>query len=575
MSTIDFSGLEIFKNALEAITDEAALTIVRTARSLTTKESMDFSTALFNVKGEQVAQGLCLPFQVGALPEFMPTVLREFSGSLEPGDIIASNDPYLGGTHLPDLLLFKPIFISGELLGFAAVLAHLTDIGGRVPGGNAVDSTEIYQEGLRLPPVKLYRSGQPNEWVFRLIASNVRVSHHILGDIEALVSALNRAEQAFQQLCKQYTNNDINRLFVSLLDYSEKLTRIEIDQMPNGNYEFEDFIDTDASSSESIRICCRLSIKDDDVNVDFTGTSSQVPSALNMLPSTGKAAVCCALRCVFMQDIPNNAGTVRPIRIIFPEGSILNPLEPAACAARGVVAYRVFDAVMGCLAQALPDRVPAAGEGGVAFLTLGGKAPDETPFVFVDVLSAGWGGRPSLDGIDGTSHLGANIRLTSVEVIESQFPVRVERREFISDSGGPGRYRGGLGYRYDLRLLAPVAAFTVRADRARFRPWGLAGGTAGAPAACVVDPDSDQPHSVPLLHTGTLHRGQIVRLELAGSGGFGPAFERDPEDVLRDVLTEKVSLRSAKEDYGVVLIGSPLRIDHDATREFRVRAGAV
>lgn len=566
---VDLTKLGIFKNALEAITDEAALTIVRTARSLTTKESMDFSTALFDARGEQIAQGLCLPFQVGALPEFMPTILKEFGGQMSPGDVYLSNDPYLGGTHLPDFLLFKPIFLAGRLTGFAAVLAHMTDIGGRVPGGTSADSSEIYQEGLRLPPVKLFSGGVRNDWVFRLISANVRVADDIIGDVEALLAALDRSEKSFQELCRDFKPADLDAWTSSLLDYSELMTRQEISSIPDGRYEFTDFVDSDAATGEPIRLHCVVIIDGDGATVDLSGSSAQVPSALNLLPSTAKAAIYTAFHCAFEQDVPSNAGYFRPIKVVLPANSIVNPDLPAACAARGVVAFRLYDALMGCLAQALPDRIPAAGEGGISFLTLGGASSSRSPFVFVDVLSASWGGRPDCDGIEGVSPPGANIRITSAEVVEAQFPLRIERREFIEGTGGIGKFRGGLGYRYDVRLLAPVAVVSVRCDRSRFRPWGLQGGGEGSQARCVLNPGSAGQKDLPLLFTGRMLQGDVIRLELPGGGGFGAAFERDPNAVLTDVVHGKITADTALRDYGVVILDSPPAVDVAATSTIR------
>src|SRR5688572_29373747 len=375
--------VELVKNALESIADEMAVTVQRTARSFVLKEAMDYSTALFDARGEMIAQGTCLPLHLGSMPAAVRAVLRTYGGAIAPGDLFGLNDPYDGGSHLPDVIMVKPVFVGDTLVGYSSVMAHQTDIGGRVAGGNASDSTEIYQEGLRIPPIRLYERGRPNDAVFRMIARNVRVPDTVLGDLHSEIAACTVGERQLLDLVAQYGHAELDAICRELLDYTEAFTRAEIRKLPDGEYGFTDYLDDDGIDPDPIRIQVTITVRGDEMDVDFTGTSSQVKGAINsVLTFTASTAWAC-IRSVLDRTIPNNAGFFRPIRVTAPERTIVNPSPPAAVAARGLTAFRIADTVFGALAKIAPDKVPASGVAADSGISLGGYHADGTPFVFL------------------------------------------------------------------------------------------------------------------------------------------------------------------------------------------------
>ncbi len=394
--------IELIKNALTSIADEMAVTMTRTARSFVIKEALDYSTALFTGDGVLIAQGTCLPLHLGSMPSAVEAMIRTFGQDMHPGDIFALNDPYDGGTHLPDIIIVKPVFLDRRVVGYSTVLAHQTDIGGRVPGGNASDSTEIYQEGLRIPPVRLYDAGEPNETLFRLIERNVRVPDKVLGDIRSEVAACITGERELLELIGKYGLKEFEACCQELLDYTERFTRSEIAKLPDGEYGFTDYLDGDGIDPGPIRIQVKVAVSGDAMTVDFAGTSPQVRGAINSVYSFTASAVWACVRSILDLNIPNNAGYFRPIAVIVPERSIVNPSPPAPVAARGLTGFRIADTVFGALAQIVPDKVPASGSSSPdAGISFGGYDRDGTPFVFLEFLVGSWGGGPNRDGMDG------------------------------------------------------------------------------------------------------------------------------------------------------------------------------
>lgn len=541
---------EVVKNAFIALADELAITVVRTAHSQVVRDSMDFSTAICDAKGRVVAQGLGIPLHLGAIPDAMTALLSRYGDDIKPGDVFAFNDPDEGGMHLPDIFVIKPVFAGDELVGYAACVAHHADIGGRVPGGNAVDSTEIFQEGLQIPLLKLYDRGQLNETLMELLLRNVRIPAVVSGDLDAQLAACHTGEAGLLELVGRYTVAGLSALADEILDYTEGLVRTELATLPDGDYTFEDHIDDDGFGSGPIPIRVALIIRGDELTADFAGTSPQVRSALNATPSFAKAAVYAGLKCVLPSDIPSNAGFQRPISVIIPEDSILAPRRPAPRAARGLTGFRTIDAVLGALSQAAPERVMAAGEGGASMIAIGGTDADGEAFVFVDFMCGGWGARPGIDGIDGASALAANLANVPVEEIELDQPVRVRRYGFVPDTGGPGRWRGCLSVVRELEFREERGLLQVRSDRRRFLPYGLAGGHEGTPSANVLDPDGEA-RLLPTNTTTEIGAGTVFRHQTAGGGGHGNPAERAVEDVLGDVLDEKLTPKYALREYGV------------------------
>ncbi len=547
--------LELMKNAFAAIADEMAATVVRTARSSVIKEAMDFSTGLLDLKGNLIAQGLCLPVHMGSFPPTLATVLEKFEGQIRPGDVYALNDPYTGaGLHLPDIFIFKPIFYDGKLLAFAAAIGHQTDIGGRVPGGNACDNTEIFQEGLRIPPLRVIDRGEPVEAFFDILRLNVRVPDTVIGDVKATIAACTRGKRAFIALAKKHGADAIIADMANLLDYSEVLTRAEFGAFPDGAWDFEDFLDDDGFSTDPIRIAVRVIKSGTDITVDFTGTSRQVKGSINLPIAMTQSSVYACLRSVVGPNVPTNSGFMRPIRVIAEPGSIVDPISPAPVAARGLTSMRVTEAVWGALASMLPGKVFSCGAQGDFGVTIAGYTAERRPFVLLEFLFGTWGGRPDKDAIDALSSLAVNYSNTPVEIVEREQPIRIEEYGFRQDSCGPGKFRGGLGLVREYRLTGvEEAVLQVRSDRQKFRPYGLKGGTPGANAANYLRGADDPRKALPGKFMRTLKRGECYRAELAGGGGWGDPFARAPESVLQDVLDEKVSRLSASRDYGVAI----------------------
>jgi N-methylhydantoinase B len=560
---------ELFKNAIFSVADEMALTVFRTTYSGVLKDNMDYSTAMFDAQGRLAAQGLTLPGHLGSMPTAMAAFQEAFAGDIGEGDVLILNDPFRGGMHLPDIFVFKPIFFEGVLIAWAGTVCHHTDVGGRVPGSNASDSTEIYQEGLRIPPLKLYERGRRNETLWALVETNVRVPVKVFGDLRAQLAACHTSEQSLLQLARHYGPEKLSRYMSELIDYSERMTRAAIRELPDGVYRFLDHIDDDGIDvGKPIPLEVTVTKESDHILVDWTGSSPQVKGAINNTLSFTKSASYCAIRSILPAEIPNNEGVLRAIEVTAPAGTIANGVLPAACAARGLTGFRMVDCMFGALAQMLPDKVFAASDGGNTGISIGGWDGERRPFIYVDFTCCAWGGRPYADGLDGNSNIYANMASQSVEVTETEQPLQIAAYEFIADAMGPGKFRGGAPFRRDYRLLADEAILQVRSDRRDFRPYGLYGGAPGRPSMNYMNPDGEN-RPLPSKLTMTMRRGEVFRHEVAGAGGWGDPLERDPAMVLRDVKNELVSREAARRDYGVVVTDRPLALDSEATRQLR------
>ena len=566
---VDPITLAVIKSALDAIVDEMAYAVIRTARSEIIKDVMDYSAALCDADGLLIAQARTIAQHLGAVPDAMQSVLREFAGDLHPGDVVVMNDPYDGGMHIPDVFLFLPIFVDDELEAFAVVIGHQTDMGGRVPGSNASDSTEVYQEGLRIPPVKLYERGVASKAVLRIIEKNVRVPDRVLGDIGAEYAACKVGEREVRRLFARYGRETVRAYTAELLDYAERVTRAEIARWPKGTYRFTDHLDSDGFSDDPVPLTVALTIHDDGhLTCDWTGSSPQVKAALNSTLSFTKSCSYLSVRSVLRQDVPNNAGVFRCIDVIAPEGTILNPRLPGACAARALTGYRMLDVMLGALAQALPERVPAAGEGGNTVLSIGGLDANHKSFVIVDMITGAWGGRPDKDGMEAVTNPSQNMSNTPVEVLESQHPIRIEEYGFVPDSCGAGQWRGGLGLRRRYTLLNDEATLQLRSDRMKFLPYGLQGGGAARGTRNVLNP-GDAAREMPAKFATVLRRGDVIQHDQPGGGGFGDPLARDPARVVADVRDEKISVEFARREHGVVLDPATLAVDAEATARAR------
>jgi N-methylhydantoinase B len=444
-------------------------------------------------------------------------------------------------------------------------------MGGRVPGSNASDSTEVFQEGLRIPPVKLYERGVASRTVLRIIEKNVRVPDRVLGDIGAEYAACKVGEREVRRLFARYGHETVRAYMAELLDYAERVTRAEIARWPKGTYRFTDHLDSDGFSDEPVPLTVAITVHDDGhLTCDWTGSSHQVKAALNSTLSFTKSCSYLSVRSVLRQDVPNNAGVFRCIDVIAPEGTILNPRLPGACAARALTGYRMLDVMLGALAQALPERVPAAGEGGNTVLSIGGLDARRKPFVIVDMITGAWGARPDKDGMEAVTNPSQNMSNTPVEVLEAQHPIRIDEYAFVPDSCGAGEWRGGLGLRRRYTLLNDEATLQLRSDRVTFRPYGLAGGREARGTRNVLNPGTET-REMPAKFATVLKRGDVIQHDQPGGGGFGDPFARDPARVAEDVRDEKITVEFARREHGVVIDPVSLNVDAEATREARRR----
>jgi len=564
-ASVDPITLELFKNAIFSIADEMALTVFRTTYSGVLKDNMDYSTGFADAEGRLAAQGLTLPGHLGSVPTAMAAIMRRFGDDIADGDVFIMNDPFEGGMHLPDIFVMKPLFHAGERLAFACTVCHHCDVGGRVAGSNASDSTEIYAEGLRIAPMKLYEAGKPNATILTFIEKNVRLPVQLFGDLRAQLAACHIAEKQFAELVARYGARPTALLLQATIDHAERLTRAALAELPDGEWSFEDWIDDDGIDyGKPIRLFVSIRKRGGHMVVDWTGSNPQVKGAINNTLSFTKAASYTAVRSVLPSNIPNNEGVFRAIEVICPPGTVGNAVLPAACAARGLTGFRMTDCMFGALAMMLPDKVKAAGDGGNTGISIGGYDGQRRPFVYVDFTCGAWGARPWADGLDGNSHMFANMASHSVEVTEAEQPISLLAYEFVPDKAGAGKYRGGVPFRRDYRFNETEGVLQVRSDRRDHRPFGLYGGSPGAPSENYLNPDSEN-RVLPGKFTMTVRRGDVFRHVLAGAGGWGDPLERDPQAVLWDVRNELLSLAKAAADYGVVIEPASLRVDLAAT----------
>lgn len=562
--------MQVIRYAMEQVADEMGRTLVRTSRSTIIKEIEDISCAVFDRYGNTVAQAHHAPMLLTGFEIPMRSLMKHFRPEdFEEGDVIAFNDPYRGGQHVMDLITFAPVFFEGELVGFVGSIAHHSDMGGAAPGGTAGGLTEIYLEGLRLPFVKLYKRGKEDPELFGILENNIRVPDKTLGDIRAQASADFVGVRRVREIYAKYGPEVVQQCLEMLLDYSERRIREGLKVIPDGDYTGDDWIDDDGHTDDPIHLVVNIHKRGDGAVIDFTGTSKQVKGNINCPLATVHAAVYYALIAVVDPHVPPNSGCYRPFRVEAEPGLIVNPLPPAAVGARTNTSQKITEAMLKALAQAVPDRVMAGSHAQITNCGFSGYHPKTGKrFVYIDIQGGGAGARPTKDGRDGQdSHL-ARFKNTPVEAVELEYPVRIERYEFIPDSGGAGKFRGALGLRRDIRVLVDVS-FARYGDRQRFAPFGLFGGKEGAPGKFVLNPGT--PEERPLKSKGLdyLKAGDVVSLRLPGAGGYGNPLERDPALVLRDVRDGKVSLEAARRDYGVVVDPETWTVDEVATAELR------
>ena len=577
---IDPFQLELMKSCFDTIADDMALTLMRTAHSGIVRDSLDFSTALLDADGLTLAQGICTPMHMGSFYDAMRKLIAQYDRRIEPGDVFIFNDPYAAeGQHLPDIYITTPICTRASrtakcrLVAWATTVAHHCDVGGIVAGSNALGAEEIFQEGLRLPIVKFIARGERNHALWDVIALNVRTPEKVMGDLQAQIAACRSGEREMLELFERYGVDTVLDYGTHLQDYAERLTRAEIADIPDGVHEFTDHIEGLGENPEPVVLKAKVTVAGEEVAIDWTGTSDQIKGGINPTFPFTKASCYTALRSVMVSDIPNCHGFTVPITVTAPKGSLVNPLFPSPCGARGITGYRIIDCLFGALAQALPDRVTADTAGGSTLPTIAGYENGRA-FVFCETFMGTWGATSAHDGQQGVPHMGANQSNVSVEMIESEYPIRINEYGMLADTGGAGRYRGGLGLVREYEILSDEAILNVRSDKRRFPPHGLFGGRAGSSSWNYVNPGrSDRVLPVLMTEVEKLRCGDVFRHEMSGGGGYGNPLERDPKNVLRDVIEEKVTREHAEREYGVVLVESEgpgaWALDLQATEQLR------
>jgi len=567
--TFDPITLEVLRNRFDAIAAEIQLTLLRSAFSVILKEGEDCSAAIFNQRGEIIAQSTALPQHMGAFIPALARIMREFPpATMRPGDIYTMNDPHDGGTHLPDLIIAAPAIVDGGVVGFSVCLAHQEDFGGKVPGSMPTDSTEIYQEGLIVPPLKLHDAGRPDATLLKIIARNVRLPREVLGDIIAQISAVTVGCNRIADLCRSYGVETVLAYMDHLLDYAEARTRARIAAIPDGVYRFTDYMDNDGIDLDRrVPISIAISIDGSEAVVDYADTSPQVRGPINAPLSGALASVYFAFRCVTDPTIPNNHGCYRPIRVLVPDGCLLNPRPGAPVAIRAHTLKRAADTVLGALVQAVPNRVPAAPAGSISCVSFGGARPDGSRFGLSDLTAGGAGARPTLDGVEVLDTDVSNCMNVPTEAIELSYPLRVLHYRLRRDGGGAGRMRGGTGIDRAVQVTSGEIVASYRSERHFTSPWGLFGGRAAPRWETSVIRADGTTETIPSKARLTLCAGDVLRVLSGGGGGYGNPAERLPEAVLTDVLDRKVSVEAARAEYGVAIENG--RIDEDDTQRLR------
>jgi N-methylhydantoinase B len=533
-TAIDPVTLEVLRNQLEGVAEEMGTVLIRGAYSPNITERRDCSTALFDADGRMVAQAEHIPVHLGAMPEAVAAVRDR---APEPGDVFVLNDPFAGGTHLPDVTLVSSLALDGDVVGFAVSRAHHADVGGMAPGSMPAGAREIYQEGLRIPPLRLVDGGERNADIFDLLFANVRNPTERRADFEAQLAANERAGDRLRDLADEHGRGRLEAAFDAVIGYSRDRMTASIEGLPDGTYEAADALEGDGVTDDDIPICAAVTVEGGSLAVDFAGTADQVAGNLNAPLAVAKSAVYFVVRCVTDPEIPPNHGCYEPVSISVPDGSVLNPDPPAAVVGGNVeTSQRVTDVVLAALGEAAPDRVTAGSQGTMNNVTIGSRGGGSAEsFTYYETIGGGFGARPAADGMDGVQVGMTNTLNTPVEALEAAYPLTVERYAFRPDSGGAGRHRGGLGLERAVRIDT-AATVSLLTERRRRAPAGIEGGGPGALGENLIDGEP-----VPAKATVDVEAGTTVTIRTPGGGGYGDPEVRDPAATATDLADGKVS----------------------------------
>ena len=537
---------EILSNALQSVVDEAFVALMKSAYSTNIKERHDHSCAIVDREGRLVVQAAnSIPVHIASVLGQMQALLAKYRpDEIEEGDIFAANDPHEGGgTHLPDVSLARPVFVDGDLLGFVCNIAHHADIGGMSPGSMAGGMNEIYQEGLRIPVIKLFRRGQLDRDLFDILLLNVRVRDERRGDYNAQFAALHLAERRLAEIAARNGPGLLAAVFDDIIARTGRRMRDAIAAIPDGVYRFEDVMDDDGRATVDVPIRLAATVDGDTARFDFSGTAPQTPGNINIPLHGTKAAVCYALKAMLDPEIPNNQGVLDAVEVTAPPGTMLSCVAPAAVASRAHTSQRIIDVVIGALAAALPDAAVGAANGANSMAVFAGRDPEtDEPYVYLETLGGGFGGRNDRDGTDGVQVHITNTSNLPVEAIELEYPLLVERYGLIADSGGAGTWRGGLGLQRVVRPLGHTCIFNGVGERFRHRPWGIFGGRPGASGSFwLKEADGSERRLANKPPDMEVTPEQAVIVNTPGAGGYGDPAGRDPDLVRTDLESGKFS----------------------------------
>ena len=546
--------LEIIASAFEAATHEMAASLVRTAFSPNIKERADCSTAICDATGRALSLMTNAPAHLGSTLRLVTAILKRFPlETLQAGDAFLANDPYIVGvTHLNDCTVATPIFHDGRVVAFAAAVAHHSDVGGRVPGSEAGDSVSIFQEGIRVPPVQIYAAGKPRADVLEMFHLNSRMPHYGEGDLMAQMASCARGTTRVQDLFAKYGTETMLLCIDEMIDATERRIRSGIrDVLKEGTYSAVDWLDEDGVSGARIKLAATITIKDGHLTIDLSECSPQIASGKNVPLTHCYATAYFCLKSVVDPFVPTNEGLYRAVTLIAPEGLVVNPVAPAAVSSRNMTSMILAEAMLNALGQAAPTRSVAAGGPGQGCISAGADPHNKRYFINYENLAGGQGARCSADGMDVVMINMTNTSNLPIEAMEMEFPLRIERYELVTDSGGPGKYRGGMGILRDMRLLADNAGASLRSSRQKFPAPGMAGGKPGGLGTFIRNPGAAN-ERLPMTTSGTpFANGDVLRIMSPGGGGYGDPRERDPAAVKRDLVEGKISAEAAREIYGL------------------------
>ena len=563
--------VEVIKGALTYAAEETGIVLRNSAYSPNIKERMDFSCTIFDQKKRLAAQAEHIPVHLGSMQLAVQKGIEQVKGELEDGDMILFNDPYISGTHLPDITLICPVFDEGEIIAYSANKAHHSDVGGKAPGSMAGDATEIYQEGVIIPPVKFVKKGKIDEEIASILLSNVRTKEIRMGDLRAQMAANLLGKKRILELAVRYGVETLHEAMEEIMTYSEKRMRLEIGKMRKGSYSAEDCLESTGTSNKKVKIKVTVTAKKDQLLFDYTGTDKQVEGPVNAVLGVTLSGVYYVLRCLTDQSIPMNDGCYRPLKVTVPEGTVMNPIPPSPVAGGNVeTSQRNVDVLIKAFAKIFPEKVCAACQGTMNNIAVGGIDPKNgKPWTFYETVAGGFGGRKGMDGVDAIHTHMTNTMNTPIEVIETAYPIRFLKYELRKDSGGPGKWRGGVGLERSWILLAPSATLSVLAERTRMSPWGLYCGKPGAKGEYYIIKPNGKRIKLKSKCTVKMEDGDIFVVRTPGGGGYGKPLDREPALVLQDVLNGLISVKAAEKDYGVIIDSVAMKVDLNATQKLR------